>query len=90
MILQPDNEAELIKKAKKDAQAFMVLYEHYLPQIYKYAYYHVIKKHEVEDVVSQTFLQALENLHKYNYRGIPFGHWLYRIAANRRIQVISY
>lgn len=80
--IQLENEAALIEKAKKDIRAFMVLYKHYLPQIYKYAYYHVIDKQEAEDVVSQTFLQAMENLHKYRYRGIPFGHWLYRIAAS--------
>lgn len=82
LILQPEHEAELIERAKEDVQSFMALYEHYLPRVYKYAYYHVIKKHEAEDVVSQTFLQAMENLHTYNYRGIPFGHWLYRIASN--------
>ncbi|OPX83341.1 MAG: RNA polymerase sigma factor SigX [Pelotomaculum sp. PtaB.Bin104] len=80
--IQLQNEAELIKKAQRDVRSFMVLYEHYLPQVYKYAYYHVINKQEAEDVVSQTFLQAMENLHKYNYRGIPFGHWLYRIAGS--------
>ncbi|MDD4169997.1 MAG: sigma-70 family RNA polymerase sigma factor [Desulfotomaculaceae bacterium] len=77
-----ENEAEIIEKAKKDVRSFMVLYEHYLPRIYKYAYYQVMDKQEAEDVASQTFLQAMENLHKYHYRGIPFGHWLYRIAAS--------
>ncbi|OPX83606.1 MAG: ECF RNA polymerase sigma factor SigW [Pelotomaculum sp. PtaB.Bin104] len=80
--IQLENEAELIKKAKIDVRSFIVLYKYYLPQIYKYAYYHVINKHEAEDVVSQTFLQAMENLDEYKYRGIPFGHWLYRIASN--------
>lgn len=82
LILQPEHEEQLIKEAKADIRSFMILYEHYLPQVYKYAYYHVIKKQEAEDVVSQTFLQAMENLHTYNHRGIPFGHWLYRIAGN--------
>ncbi|MDD3653482.1 MAG: sigma-70 family RNA polymerase sigma factor [Desulfotomaculaceae bacterium] len=80
--IQLENEAEIIEKAKKDVRSFMLLYEHYLPRIYKYAYYQVIDKQEAEDVVSQTFLQAMENLHKYTYRGIPFGHWLYRIASS--------
>lgn len=82
MILQPEYEAELIEEAKVDIRSFMVLYKHYLPQVYKYVYYHIIKKQETEDVVSQTFLQAMENIHTYSYRGIPFGYWLYRIAGN--------
>jgi RNA polymerase sigma-70 factor (ECF subfamily) len=37
---------------------------------------------ETEDVTSEVFHHALANLHKYEWRGIPFAAWLYRIAAN--------
>lgn len=33
-------------------------------------------------MVSQTFLNAMENISSFKQKGIPFGHWLYRIAGN--------
>lgn len=82
MSVDLQKEAELIEQAKRESSAFTALYEMNLPQIYRYVYYRVGHKQEVEDIVSQTFLQALENLHTFRPRGIPFCHWLYRIANN--------
>lgn len=82
MDLGLENEADLIEKARSDPEAFIILYEHYLPHLYRYAYYRTGSKQEAEDAVSQTFLQAMENLAGFRFRGVPFGHWLYRIAGN--------
>jgi len=38
------------------------------------------------DVTSQVFIKALSNLHKYEYRGVPFSSWLYRIAKSELYQ----
>jgi len=38
------------------------------------------------DVTSQVFLKALNNIHKYEYRGVPFASWLYRIAKSEVYQ----
>ena len=77
-----ENEAYLIERAKSDPDAFIALYEHYFPYLYRYSYYRTKSKQETEDVVSQTFLKALENIAGFKQKGIPFGCWLYRIAAN--------
>lgn len=82
MSLSLEQESSLVERAKFDGNAFLILYEHYLPQIYRYAYYRAKSKQEAEDVVSQTFLQALENIQGYRQQGLPLGHWLYRIAGN--------
>jgi RNA polymerase sigma-70 factor (ECF subfamily) len=37
---------------------------------------------EAEDVTSEVFKRALENLGGYEWRGTPFAAWLLRIAAN--------
>lgn len=77
-----ENEAFLIEKARSDPEAFIALYEHYLPHLYRYSYYRTRSRQEAEDVVSQTFLKAMENIAGFRQKGIPFGHWLYRIAGN--------
>jgi RNA polymerase sigma-70 factor (ECF subfamily) len=35
-----------------------------------------------EDVTSEVFHKALANLPNYEWRGVPFAAWLFRIAAN--------
>ena len=37
---------------------------------------------ETEDVTAEVFHHALENLKRFEWRGIPFAAWLFRIAAN--------
>ena len=37
---------------------------------------------EAEDVTSEVFRRALENLRGYEWVGTPFVAWLFRIAAN--------
>lgn len=81
-IVSREQESRLVEQAKSDISAFEKLYEHYLPKLYRYAYYRMNSSYEAEDIVSQTFLLALENLSKYQERGYSFGSWLYRIASN--------
>ncbi len=76
------DEGALIAAAQNDPSAFGPLYERYVNQIYRYAYRRVGNHAEAEDVTSQTFQQALAALPGYEWRGVPFGAWLYRIAGN--------
>ncbi len=38
------------------------------------------------DITSQVFMKALKNINKYEYRGVPFASWLYRIAKSELFQ----
>jgi RNA polymerase sigma-70 factor (ECF subfamily) len=38
------------------------------------------------DLTSQVFLKAIKNIQKYEYRGVPFASWLYRIAKSELYQ----
>jgi len=38
------------------------------------------------DLTSQVFLKAIKNIKKYEYRGVPFASWLYRIAKSELYQ----
>ncbi len=81
-VLSCEQESELVKRAKTDVTAFQTLYEYYLPKLYRYAYYRTQSSHEVEDIVSQVFLKALEQIKKEALSGTSFGNWLYRVTTN--------
>jgi RNA polymerase sigma-70 factor (ECF subfamily) len=51
-------------------------------QIYAYAFHRVGDRTAAEDIVSETFHRALENMHSFEWRGVAFSAWLYRIASN--------
>lgn len=76
------DEAALVAAAQRDPRAFGPLYELYVDRIYRYAYRRVGTHHEAEDITSQAFQQALQALPSYEWRGLPFGAWLFRIAGN--------
>jgi RNA polymerase sigma-70 factor, ECF subfamily len=76
------DEAALVAAAQRDPRDFGPLYELYVDRIYRYAYRRVGTHHEAEDITAQTFQQALQALPNYQWRGLPFGAWLFRIAGN--------
>lgn len=75
-------EQQLVSKAKQDLNEFDPLYQHYLPKIYRYLSFKTSDASVAEDLTAQTFCEALENLQSYEWKGISFGAWLYRIAYN--------
>ncbi len=76
------DEGALVAAAKRDPREFGPLYELYVDRIYRFAYRRVGTHHEAEDITAQTFQQALQALPAYEWRGLPFGAWLFRIAGN--------
>jgi len=80
--LSPDDEAGLVERAKRDPEAFGLLYERYVGRIYRYLYYRTGNHQDAEDLTARTFYRALEHLPRYQERGLPFVAWLYRIAHN--------
>jgi RNA polymerase sigma-70 factor (ECF subfamily) len=75
-----------IHAAKDDPQRFAPLYKKYHEQIFRYVYQRMDDEELAFDVTSQVFMKALNNLHKYEYRGVPFSSWLYRIAKSELYQ----
>jgi len=81
--LQATDEVDLIARAAQgDREAFGRLYEEYVFKVYRHIYYLVNDPQLAEDLTAQTFLNALEAIHRYEMRGIPFLAWLLRIACN--------
>ena len=42
----------------------------------------VVNTNLAEDLTSEVFHKALATLHRFEWRGVPFGAWLLKIAAN--------
>ena len=76
-------EARLVRQAKSgDAEAFARLYDAYVERVSRYIYFRVSEDGDLEDLVSQVFLKAWENLDRYKMSSSPFVAWLYTIARN--------
>ena len=78
-----EDEQKLVKQAQDGGvEAFGLLYDHYLPRIYRFVLLKVSHREDAEDLSHQAFLKAWENIEQYDFRGYSFGSWLYRIARN--------
>src|SRR5690349_3616941 len=75
-------EYEILKRSRKDPQAFSELYEKYFDRIFNFIYRQADDEDLAADLCSQTFLTAIKNLEKYEFRGVPFSAWLYKVASN--------
>ncbi len=83
--LAPD-EARLVRQAQSgDADSFARLYDVYVERVYRYVYFRVSDDATAEDITSQVFLKAWENLARYRSGSSPFLAWLYTIARNQVI-----
>lgn len=77
------SEEESIKRSATDPNAFRPLYEAYFKKIFLFILHRVGDKELTADLTQQVFLNALSNVHRYQFRGLPFSSWLFRIAANQ-------
>ncbi len=84
---QLNEELMLIESAKQDPDRFAPLYDKYYKQIFNYVYQRMDSKDSAFDVTGQVFLKAMLNLSKYQFKGVPFASWLYRIAHNEVMQL---
>jgi RNA polymerase sigma-70 factor (ECF subfamily) len=76
-------EEQVVKAAAEgDEQAFSQLYDTYIDSIYRFVYLRVEDRQTAEDITSNVFLRCWEKLDKYQFRGVPFRAWLFRIARN--------
>lgn len=75
-------ENEIIEAAKNDPVQFKPLYEKYFKRIFLFVYHRVEDRDITADLTSQIFLKAMQRMHQFKFRGLPFSSWLYRIAIN--------
>lgn len=83
------NERQLVRKAQKDTDAFIALYDEYYPRIYAFVLSRCKHRERAEDVAQQTFVTAMEKIHTFTwYKPGSFTAWLFRIARNKMVDDI--
>src|SRR5260370_1486920 len=83
--LKRANEADerlLVEAAQRDASRFAALYESNFEVVYAYVARRVRDRVATEDLTSEVFHKALQNLPRFKWTGAPFAAWLLRIASN--------
>ncbi|MCA9919439.1 MAG: RNA polymerase sigma factor [Anaerolineales bacterium] len=77
-----EDDRALVQAARNDLRAFNNLYERHVTRVYRYLLVRVGNVADAEDLTSQTFLVAMENLDKYRGER-PFLAWLFGIARHK-------
>ena len=75
-----NQEKELIHKSKTDSNAFGELYIEYHDRIFGYVLKRTADIITTQDVTSEVFIKALENIKYFHWKGVAFSNWLYQIA----------
>ena len=80
----PEDETQiLVERAQGgDGAAFAALYDVFAPRIYRFFRFRVATAESAEDLTQKVFLKMIEQLPKYEPRGIPFAAWVFRVARN--------
>ncbi len=80
------SELQIIEKSKINPQHFAPLYNEYYESIFRYVIKRINDTDLACDITSNIFVKAITNLSKYEYRGLPFSSWLFRIAKSEVYQ----
>ncbi len=79
----PPEDAHLAHQAHTDSEAFAELYRRHVRSVYRYHLAHTGNVKDAEDLTSQTFMAALENIRSYRGTG-AYVAWLMGIASRKR------
>lgn len=79
---QPDPQDIARRAAQRDTSAFAALYDEHLNTIYRFVFFKVGDATLAEDLTAEVFSKAWENIDRFEWRDLPFQHWLLRVARN--------
>lgn len=80
--MELQEEKHLVEEAKTYPSAFGELYDLYYPKIFNYILRRVGEAATASDISSDVFFKVMKNLAKFEWRGVPFSSWIYKIASN--------
>lgn len=76
------DEEDLIEQAQSDPAAFGRLYDAYYSSIFNYILRMTGDIELAQDITAETFYKAMKGLKRFEWRGLSFSAWLYKIATN--------
>lgn len=80
--------AALVAAAQRgDRESFGQIYDHFQLPLYRYALARLRSPSDAEDVVAETFVAAFRTIGRFQWRGVPFEAWLFRIARSKIVDV---
>lgn len=79
----PDVVEQVRLAQEGSAQAFALLYDRYVDQVFAFVYHRVGHRQTAEDLVGDVFLRAFKRIGTFRWQGVDFGAWLITIARNR-------
>jgi RNA polymerase sigma-70 factor (ECF subfamily) len=80
------SEWQEIQAAQQNPTLFRPLYERYFDPIFRFIMNRCGEESVAGDICSQVFLKAMQKIKGYEFKGVPFSAWLYRIASNEVAQ----
>ncbi|HEY6395166.1 MAG TPA: sigma-70 family RNA polymerase sigma factor [Candidatus Binataceae bacterium] len=80
--LNDATERRQIEAAQRDPSCFAEVYESNFERVYAFITRRVGDRDLAQDLTADVFHNALKNLDRFEWRGVPFAAWLFRIAAN--------
>jgi len=75
-----------VQEAQRSPAAFRPLYNRYFEQIFRFVFKRCADENLANDICSQVFIKAMQKIKGYQFKGVPFSAWLYRIASNEVAQ----
>jgi RNA polymerase sigma-70 factor (ECF subfamily) len=80
------SEWQEIQAAQQNPALFRPLYERYFNPIFRFIMSRCGEENVAGDICSQVFLKAMQKIKGYEFKGVPFSAWLYRVASNEVAQ----
>ena len=75
---------EVVEAAREGCDtAWRQIFDEHYPQMYRFFRARVSSHEEAEDLAAEVFAQAVRCIRKFEWRGRPFGSWLYGIARRQ-------
>jgi len=82
--LQEQNELDIEKRwcllARLDHEHLGYFYDKYHLPLLSYIQHSVGNREAAEDLLSETFLEAVDGFWRFRFKGVTFGAWLFRLA----------
>ncbi len=81
LILEQSEEL-IIEECKRNPRRFEPLYNKYYKPIFRAVLSRIGDKDITAEIVSNVFFKALQNINKFQFKGLSIYSWIYRIALN--------